>query len=75
MHVGTISKLFPDDQYGKIKTSAGVEVHFHRGCLWNTRFADLMEGQRVEFEIEPAHKGYRAFHIRQEENAPVTRSG
>ena len=66
MHVGTISKLFRESEYGKIMTSTGVEVHFHKACLWNTRFADLSEGDHVEFEMEPAHKGYRAFHIRRE---------
>lgn len=64
MHEGTISKLYHDDEYGKIMTTDGLEVHFHKACLWNIRFVDLSEGQHVEFEMEPAHKGYRAFHIR-----------
>lgn len=66
MHIGTISKLFQEGEYGKILTSSGQEVHFHKACLWNTRFRDLSEGDHVEFEMEPAHKGYRAFHIRRE---------
>ncbi len=66
MHLGTISKLYHENEYGKIMTSGGQEVHFHKACLWNTLFEDLSEGDHVEFEMEPAHKGFRAFHIRRE---------
>ncbi|MCA9392935.1 MAG: cold shock domain-containing protein [Candidatus Omnitrophica bacterium] len=66
MHVGTIYKLYPESEHGKILTSAGEEAHFHKACLWNTPFNDLHEGDHVEFEMEPSHKGFRAFHIRRE---------
>ena len=64
MNVGNISKLFHDREYGKIRTTNGEEVHFHRGCLWDIKFADLTEGLEVEFEIQPSYKGNLAFHIR-----------
>ncbi len=64
MQVGTISKLFHDREYGKIKTKDGEEAHFHKGCLWDIQFTELTEGQGVEFEMQPAYKGHLAFHIR-----------
>ncbi len=64
MQIGTISKLFRDREYGKIKTNNGEDAHFHKECLWDTEFAELTEGLGVEFEIQPAYKGNLAFHIR-----------
>ena len=64
MQAGTISKLFHDGEYGKIKTNAGEEAHFHKGCLWDIQFVELMEGQGVEFEMQPSSNGQLAFHIR-----------
>lgn len=64
VHRGNIIRLFPEKEYGTIMTSSGDEALFHNECLWNTEFADLSEGQEVEFEIQNAHKGFLAFHIR-----------
>ncbi len=64
MHTGTISKIFHEKEYGKIKTNSGEDAHFHKGCLWNVQFAELKEGQGVEFEIQSAYNGQLAFHIR-----------
>ncbi len=64
MQIGTISKLFPDGEYGKITTEHGQDAHFHKGCLWNVQFTELTEGQDVEFEIQESYKGYLAFQIR-----------
>jgi cold shock CspA family protein len=64
MQTGTISQLVHDREYGKIKTENGEEAHFHKGCLWNTKFAELIEGQDVEFEMQPSYKGHLAFQIR-----------
>ena len=64
MQVGTISKLIHDREYGKIKTNSGEDAHFHKGCLWDTPFIELTEGQEVDFEIQDAHKGCLAFHVR-----------
>ncbi len=64
MQVGTISKLFHDKEYGKINADIGEELHFHKDCLWEIPFAELMEGQEVEFEIQSSYKGRLAFHIR-----------
>ena len=64
MHKGNIIKLFQDKEYGAIMTTSGDEALFHKECLWDTQFADLSEGQEVEFELQTAHKGFLAFHIR-----------
>ena len=64
MQIGTISKLVRDREYGKIRTDKGEDVHFHKGCLWDTPFIELTEGQKVEFEIQQSYNGYLAFHIR-----------
>ena len=65
MQIGIISKLFHDKKYGNINTDNGEEFQFHKGCLWEIPFAELMEGQEVEFEIQSSYKGRLAFHIRQ----------
>lgn len=64
MQKGNISILHSDKEYGFILSNSGAEALFHKECLWNTAFADLAEGQAVEFEIQPSHKGFLAFHIR-----------
>ena len=64
MQAGTISKLFFDKEYGCIRTMSGEDAHFHKLCLWDVKFADLREGQEVEFEVQFSHKGILAFHIR-----------
>jgi len=64
MHVGNITKLFRKKGYGSIRVKSGEDVHFHKHCLWDVEFAGLMEGQEVEFEMQPAFNGLLAFHIR-----------
>lgn len=64
MHTGNITKLFYDKEYGSIRTKSGENAHFHKHCLWNTKFAELTEGQEVEFEIQTSYKGFLAFQIR-----------
>ena len=64
MHIGHINKLFPDKGYGSIKTKSGKDLHFHKQCLWDIQFAELIEGQEVEFEIQESRQGLVAFHIR-----------
>ncbi len=64
MHVGNVTKLFHDKEYGSIRIKNGEDIHFHKLCLWDMQFAELTEGQEVEFEIQSSHKGLLAFHIR-----------
>lgn len=64
MQRGHISKLFPEKKYGLIKAAGGEDVHFHENCLWDIPFAELTEGQEIEFEMQPAYNGFLGFHIR-----------
>ena len=64
MHQGNVTKLFPEKEYGLIKTTHGMDVHFHKYCLWDIQFGDLIEGQEVEFEIQASSKEPLAFHVR-----------
>ena len=64
MHTGSITSIFHDKEYGSIRTKSGQDAHFHKQCLWDIQFADLSEGQEVEFEIQPSYKGFLAFQIR-----------
>ena len=64
MHLGNITKLFQDKEYGFIRTKKGEDIHFHKFCLWGTQFKELKEGQEVEFEMQPSYKGFLAFQIR-----------
>ena len=64
MQIGTITKLFYDKEYGSIRINNGESAHFHKHCLWDTAFAGLTEGQKVECEVQPAYKGFLAFQIR-----------
>lgn len=64
MQIGVISKLFRDEEHGKIRTENGDEAHFHKLCLWDVQFSSLAEGQEVEFEISSSYRGFLAFHIR-----------
>ena len=64
MYQGNVFKLFRDKEYGLIRTTSGGSIHFHKHCLWNIQFAELTEGQEVEFEMQETNKGSLAFHIR-----------
>ncbi len=56
MAKGTIRRLM-DRGYGFIKTEQEEEVFFHRTELQDVQFADLREGQEVEFEIGRGRDG------------------
>ena len=64
MHVGKVTKLCHEKEYGSIRTKSGQDVHFHKYCLWNCKFHDLYESQEVEFEMAATHKGFLGFEIR-----------
>ena len=64
MHIGSITKLFQEKKHGLIRAENGEEIHFHEHCLWDTKFADLNEGEKVEFELQITRTGFLGFHIR-----------
>ena len=53
---GTVRRLM-DRGYGFIKTEQEENLFFHRNELQDVQFADLREGQEVEFEMGKGRDG------------------
>ena len=60
---GTIKKLISDKGFGFIEGASG-ELFFHSSALQNASFAELREGQQVEFDEGQGPKGPRAENVR-----------
>ena len=63
MPQGTIKKL-TDKGFGFIDTGRGGDLFFHTSALQGAAFADLHEGQQVEFTEGRGPKGPRAENVR-----------
>ena len=50
MPKGTIRRLIADRGFGFIQTVEGTDLFFHRNDIEGVEFANLSEGQEVEFE-------------------------
>ena len=50
MPKGTIRRLIADRGFGFIQTAEGTDLFFHRNDIEGVEFANLSEGQDVEFE-------------------------
>jgi len=61
---GTIKKVVRDRGFGFIHADDGREIFFHRSSLQRLNFDTLMEGEKVEFDVEPGEKGPRAINVR-----------
>ena len=61
---GTIKKVVRDRGFGFIHGDDGREIFFHRSSLQRLNFDTLMEGEKVEFDVEPGEKGPRATKVR-----------
>jgi ribosome-associated translation inhibitor RaiA/cold shock CspA family protein len=57
---GAIFELFPDSDYGRIKTSDGELVYFHRNSVVDTDFDQLAVGDELRFSEEIGEKGPQA---------------
>ncbi len=69
MAVGTIKKLFVDKHCGFITVSqGGRDVFFHGTVVAGNEFRSLVEGQRVEYELDVQDdsddRGPRAMRVR-----------
>ncbi len=64
MATGTVKKLVRERGFGFIEGSDGADLFFHRSALPQGGFDTLMEGQAVEFDVEPGEKGPRAAHLK-----------
>ncbi|MDG4476698.1 HPF/RaiA family ribosome-associated protein [Thiovibrio frasassiensis] len=64
MPQGTISELYPYEDYGRILTGAGDDIYFHRNSLINADFGDLVLGAEVRFVEEQGNDGPQASSVR-----------
>ena len=60
----TIKKVLRDRGFGFIHADDGREIFFHRSSLQRLDFDNLMEGEKVEFDVERGEKGPRAINVR-----------
>lgn len=51
MPKGTIKRLISDRGFGFIRTAQGTDLFFHRSEIQDVQFANLIEGQEVEFDM------------------------
>jgi cold shock CspA family protein len=57
---GRISQLLPDEDYGRIETSDGRDIYFHRNSVINGNFDKLELGSEVRFDEEMGDDGPQA---------------
>lgn len=57
---GVITELNTDEGYGRITSSDGRSVYFHRNSVVDTDFDQLAEGMNVRFSEEEGDKGPQA---------------
>lgn len=60
---GRIRELIPERDYGRIETSDGRDVYFHRNSVINSDFAHLNVGMSVHFSEEMGEDGSQASSV------------
>lgn len=63
---GRITELFMKEGYGKIESSDGREIYFHRNSVLDTPFDQLSVGMEVRFDEEQGDLGPQASTVRVE---------
>jgi len=63
MFEGHVSEIFPDKDYGFIRTDAGTQLYFHRQSLMGGQFEDLKPGDAVHFEESAGDTGPAAAKV------------
>lgn len=61
---GRVSRLFPEEGYGFLKSSEGTEIYFHKNSVLHDEFNSLTIGSRVAFNEEMGEKGVQASTVR-----------
>jgi ribosomal subunit interface protein len=61
---GSISELHPEGDFGRILSSDGRDVYFHRNSLLNADFDELEIGMEVRFGEERGDEGPQASSVR-----------
>lgn len=59
----TVSKTFPEDDYGFLLSPTGDEVYFHRNSVINGDFDNLAAGAEVRYVEEMGYKGPQAKQV------------
>jgi ribosomal subunit interface protein len=60
---GRIRELVPAEDYGRIQSSDGREIYFHRNSVVNADFDKLEEGMEVRFAEEQGDAGPQASSV------------
>lgn len=63
MFEGRVAEIFPDKDYGFIRTDAGTQLYFHRQSLMGGRFEQLKPGDAVHFEESAGDTGPAAAKV------------
>jgi cold shock CspA family protein len=61
---GRVTKLFPDEGFGFLKTPDGREIYFHENSVLDSGFGGLEIGTEVHFAEELGEKGPQASTVR-----------
>jgi len=61
---GKVSELIPMEDYGRIVTSDGRDIYFHRNSVLNSDFDKLEIGDEVRFDEEVGEQGPKATTVR-----------
>lgn len=60
---GRISRLVPEQDYGRIETFDGRDIYFHRNSVLNAEFDKLEIGNEVRFDEEQGEQGPQASSV------------
>ncbi len=60
---GHVAEIFPDRDYGFIRTGAGTQLYFHRGSVLGGNFDGLKPGDAVHFEESAGDTGPAAAKV------------
>ena len=61
---GRITVLFPEEDYGRIESSDGKDIYFHRNSIVNAEFDKLEIGAEVRFVEQQGDSGPQASSVR-----------
>ncbi|MBW1918095.1 MAG: HPF/RaiA family ribosome-associated protein [Deltaproteobacteria bacterium] len=61
--LGKILRLFPEEDYGFIETTDGLEVYFHAHAVRKGSFDKLKIGEPVKLALESGDKGPQAIWV------------
>jgi cold shock CspA family protein len=61
---GWVSELYPVEDFGRIKTSDGRSIYFHRHSVLGTDFDRLATGMEVHFTEESGDHGPQASTVK-----------